>query len=145
MAAPKKGNQDLKIRVQVAVYEQLVAIASQRGVISANVLAALFIEEKLRETTSPAPVSTEKPTPAKPEIDLRELLLAAHRDLSEAHRANAEAVRTIAEQARSISALTQSVQNFTSVTQRGNRTDLTLPPTQRAKAAPQGASGSLLG
>ena len=83
MGAPKKGTCKFQIQLELSVIEELKTIAKADGELSANALAAKINREKIKERQIPASGKASKSSSNISEIDLRELLLEAHRNISE--------------------------------------------------------------
>lgn len=97
MSAPRKGNRKFQIQLEAAAIEELAKIAEREGDVSPNALAARFIREKISEANAPRNEKAASQHSPQPEIDLRSLLLEAH--------------KTIGELTRTITALTEERKN----------------------------------
>lgn len=101
MASTPRDTERLQLRLERRIIEPLKAEAKRLKMANTQALIAKILEDFLggRKQSD----ATTTPT-QHPEIDLRSLLL-------EAHKANAEANRTIAELTRTITAMAQEQKN----------------------------------
>jgi len=86
MSAPKKGTQKFQIQLEASFIEELRRLAEAEGEPSANALAARIIRENLKNRRAGKTEGIETKSQSASEIDLRSLLIEAHRNISELTR-----------------------------------------------------------
>ena len=86
MSAPKKGTHKFQIQLELSAIEELRKLAETEGELSANALAAKIIRESLKSRRSHKAEESQRKAQSASDIDLRELLLEAHRNISELTR-----------------------------------------------------------